>query len=67
MLSPRSFYIFTHAEDPIINQSPFPLAGYAAEHAAGLDLRANFPEPVTLGMLERQLIPTGLFIAAGRL
>ncbi|MCB9022236.1 MAG: dUTP diphosphatase [Chitinophagales bacterium] len=48
---------------PVINRSPFPLPEYATEHAAGLDLRANLSEPVTLGMLERQLIPTGLFIA----
>lgn len=47
----------------VINRSPFPLPEYATEHAAGLDLRANLSEPVTLGMLERQLIPTGLFIA----
>ena len=30
--------------------------------AAGLDLRANLSEPLTLNPGERQLVPTGLFI-----
>lgn len=34
---------------------------YATQHAAGMDLRAHLPEPVTLQPLERKLIPTGLF------
>jgi dUTP pyrophosphatase len=46
----------------IINQSKHPLPEYETPHAAGLDLRANLDEPVTLGSLERALIPTGLFI-----
>ena len=46
----------------IINQSPFPLPQYETPGSAGLDLRANIAEQITLGSLERQLIPTGLFI-----
>lgn len=46
----------------IINKSKHKLPEYETPHSAGLDLRANLDEPVTLGMLERALIPTGLFI-----
>ncbi len=46
----------------IINQSAFPLPQYETLGSAGMDLRANIPEAIILGSLERQLIPTGLFI-----
>jgi dUTP pyrophosphatase len=46
----------------IVNRSDNPLPGYATEGAAGMDLRANLPEPITLQPLDRLLIPTGLFI-----
>ena len=46
----------------VINQSEHALPEYATEHAAGLDLKASLKEPVTLKPLQRQLIPTGLFI-----
>ncbi|OIP81435.1 MAG: deoxyuridine 5'-triphosphate nucleotidohydrolase [Porphyromonadaceae bacterium CG2_30_38_12] len=46
----------------IINHSQHGLPEYASVSAAGLDLRANITEPVTLKPLERRLIPTGLFI-----
>lgn len=36
---------------------------YATPLSAGMDLRANIEEPVTLKPLERRLIPTGLHIA----
>ena len=49
---------------PVINSSRHPLPTYQTAHAAGLDLRANLPEgPLTLGSLERRLIPTGLRLA----
>jgi dUTP pyrophosphatase len=48
---------------PIINRSPFPLPEYATEHAAGLDLRAHLDHALELPSLERQLIPTGIFMA----
>ena len=46
----------------IVNRSRFELPQYATVHSAGLDLRANLEEPVTLKPLERSLVPTGLFI-----
>lgn len=46
----------------IINQSNNPLPSYETIGSAGMDLRANLSEPVTLKPMERQLIPTGLFV-----
>lgn len=46
----------------IINKSANSLPEYATALSAGMDLRANLKEPVTLKPLERALIPTGLFI-----
>lgn len=46
----------------LINQSKHPLPEYATEHAAGMDLRANLNEPITLKPLERTLVATGLFM-----
>jgi len=40
-----------------------PLPQYETEHAAGMDVRAAVPGPVTLQPGERGLIPTGLRIA----
>lgn len=46
----------------IINQSKHDLPRYQSEQAAGMDLRCNLGEPVTLQPLERKLFPTGLYI-----
>lgn len=46
----------------IINRSSHPLPNYETNASAGMDLRANLSEPVTLKPLERALIKTGLFI-----
>jgi dUTP pyrophosphatase len=46
----------------VINQSLHPLPEYATDHAAGLDLKANLKESVAVKPLQRQLIPTGLFV-----
>ena len=46
----------------VINQSKHALPEYATVQAAGLDLKANINEPIVLKSLQRQLIPTGLFI-----
>src|ERR1700753_3548648 len=46
----------------IINQSPNALPEYATEGSAGMDLRAHLEAPLVLQPLERQLVPTGLFI-----
>jgi dUTP pyrophosphatase len=52
----------SHIKVKIINQSPHPLPAYATEGSAGMDIRANCPGPVELKPLERQMIPTGLYI-----
>ncbi|MFM8432707.1 MAG: dUTP diphosphatase [Bacteroidota bacterium] len=46
----------------IINKSHHPLPNYETAGAAGMDLRAHLTEPITLGTLERAMVPTGLFI-----
>jgi dUTP pyrophosphatase len=46
----------------VINQSRHPLPEYATAGSSGLDLRANLESAVVLNSLERQLIPTGLFM-----
>lgn len=46
----------------IINRSNNPLPAYETSGSAGMDIRAFLQEDVTLGSLERKLIPTGLFI-----
>jgi len=46
----------------IINQSIYPLPAYATSGSAGMDLKANIPETICLQPMERQLIPTGIFI-----
>lgn len=46
----------------IVNRSSHPLPAYATAGSAGMDLRAFLQEPVRLKSLERQLIPTGLFL-----
>jgi dUTP pyrophosphatase len=46
----------------IVNTSDNDLPAYATNGSAGMDIRANLENAVTLQPLERQLIPTGLFI-----
>ncbi len=46
----------------IVNKSSHALPAYATHLSAGMDVRANITEPVTLRPMERTLIPTGLFI-----
>ena len=46
----------------VINQSKHSLPHYATPAAAGMDLRANIDEAITLQPLERTLVKTGLFI-----
>jgi len=47
----------------IINKSEHPTPSYETSSSAGMDLRANIQENVTLGPLERAIIKTGLYIA----
>src|SRR6185437_12225708 len=46
----------------IINRSKNNLPAYETMHAAGMDLRADLEETVSLKPMERRLIPTGLYI-----
>ena len=46
----------------IINKSSHPLPSYQTPQSAGMDLRANNPEPIVLKPLMRAIVPTGLFI-----
>jgi len=47
----------------IINKSEHPTPSYETSSSAGMDLRADIQENVTLGPLERAIIKTGLYIA----
>jgi dUTP pyrophosphatase len=49
-------------EVKIINKSNNPLPRYESAQAAGMDIRCNISEAITLQPLERKLIPTGLYI-----
>jgi dUTP pyrophosphatase len=46
----------------IINRSNNDTPEYATEGSAGMDLKAHLEHPVKLKPLQRQMIPTGLFI-----
>ena len=47
----------------IRNRSRHEMPAYATPLSAGLDLRANIDEPLTLQPLQRALVPTGLSMA----
>ena len=47
----------------IINKSKHATPNYETEGAAGMDLRANIKETITLKPLERAIVKTGLFIS----
>ena len=47
----------------LINKSKHKTPGYETSASAGMDLRANLLESITLKPLERAIIKTGLFIA----
>lgn len=46
----------------IINKSAHDLPNYETIASAGMDLRANLTESITLNPLERAIVKTGLFI-----
>ena len=46
----------------IINNSQHELPNYETLASAGMDLRANLSQPITLKPLERAIVKTGLFI-----
>jgi dUTP pyrophosphatase len=47
----------------IINKSKHQIPAYETEGSAGMDLRAELTESITLKSLERAIVKTGLFIA----
>ena len=47
----------------IINDSRWDAPSYATEGSAGVDLKANIDDPITLSPLQRVVVPTGLRIA----
>lgn len=47
----------------VVNNSNNPLPSYATLMSAGMDLRANLTEPITIKPGEIKLIPSGLHIA----
>ena len=47
----------------VIREKVVELPKYETEGSAGMDVRANIKEPITLKSLERILIPTGLKVA----
>ena len=47
----------------IINDSRWDAPSYATEGSAGVDLKANIDDPITLTPLQRVVVPTGLRIA----
>jgi dUTP pyrophosphatase len=46
----------------IVNHSKHALPGYETSASAGMDLRANLDQEITLKPLARAMVPTGLFI-----
>ena len=50
------------AKMKIINESKNPLPEYATEGAAGMDIRANITQQLTIKPMERILIPTGIYM-----
>ena len=47
----------------IINKSAHPTPSYETSSSAGMDLRANLTESISLKPLERSIIKTGLYMA----
>lgn len=52
----------TNINIKIVNKSANPLPSYATPGSAGMDLRANLSDDVTLQPLARAIVPTGIFI-----
>ena len=50
-------------EIKIINKSKHALPAYETEQSAGMDIRANLSEPITLEPMQRCLVPTGLYMS----
>lgn len=46
----------------VVNHSRFSLPEYQTSLSAGMDLRANIKESISLEPLQRALVPTGLYV-----
>ena len=46
----------------VVNRGSNPLPAYATFASAGMDVRADNPEPIVLEPLGRALVPTGLYL-----
>ncbi|MCO6497626.1 MAG: dUTP diphosphatase [Chitinophagaceae bacterium] len=46
----------------VINRSGFELPKYETNGSSGMDLRAVLESPLTLGSLQRAMVPTGIFL-----
>ena len=46
----------------VVDKSKFQAPEYAHPTDSGMDIRANIEEPITLGPLQRFLVPTGKFL-----
>lgn len=46
----------------VINRSANALPSYSTELSAGMDVRADIPEPLVLEPLQRKIVPTGLYL-----
>ncbi len=56
---------FVHMQEvviKIINKSDNDIPSYATAGSAGMDIRANLIAPLTLQPLQREMVPTGIFI-----
>ena len=49
-------------EIKVVNKSTNELPNFATEHSAGVDLRAYLSENITLKPMQREIVPTGLYI-----
>jgi len=47
----------------VVQKTKHPLPAHQTPHSAAVDVTANIDAPITLGPLERVLVPTGLFMA----
>ena len=57
-----TFAAMHHVPIKIVNKSAHEIPAYTTAGAAGLDIRANIQEPLLLKSLQREMVPTGLFI-----
>ena len=46
----------------IVNKSNNPLPDYSTKSSAGMDLRAYLTEPLILKPMQREVVPTGIFL-----